>query len=45
MEQIYENLMKTYERTGKIGRVKPYDWNHARKVAHAVALAIFKRGK
>lgn len=45
METIYANLMKSYERTGKIGRVKPFNMKHAQKVAHAVALAIFKRGK
>jgi len=40
MERIYANLMRTYERTGRIGKVKPFDWEHAKKIAHAVALRI-----
>lgn len=43
MERIRENLLKAYERTGKIGKVKPFDREHAKKIANAVALSIMNR--
>lgn len=45
MEQIYENLMKKYYRTGRIGNVRPFNIKHAEKIAYAAAVSMFKRGR
>lgn len=44
-QQIYEKLWASYQRTGKIGPVKPKSDTHAKVVAHAAALSIFNRQK
>jgi len=42
---IYENLLKKYERTGKIGPVKPFNMEHAKKVAWSASQSIYERNK
>lgn len=42
-QEIYHALMKTYEITHKIGRVKPYDLSHAKHVAYAASINIYNR--
>ena len=42
MKKIYENLMKAYYTKGKIGNARPYDVNHAKRVAYMVAKRIYE---
>ena len=42
-EQIEYNLLTTYKKTGKIGRTKPFNMEHAKKIAYAASLNIFKK--
>lgn len=45
MNKLYENLMKAYYQKGKIGNVKPFNYEHAKKIAYATACAILNRRK
>ena len=42
-QEIYNNLLKTYQRTHKIGNTKPFNMEHAKKIAYAASLNIFKK--
>lgn len=41
--EIYNDLLKTYQRTHKIGNVKPYNMEHAKKIAWAASLNIYHK--
>lgn len=43
MEELFSKLMKKYETTGKIGPVKPFNREHAVRVAWAAAQSIINR--
>lgn len=42
-QEIYNDLLKTYQRTHKIGNAKPYNIEHAKKIAWAASLNIFNK--
>jgi len=42
-EQIYTELLNTYQRTHKIGPAKPYNMEHAKKIAWAAASNIYNK--
>lgn len=42
-QEIYNDLLKTYQKTHKIGHTRPYNMEHAKKIAWAVALNIFNK--
>lgn len=41
--EIYHALIKTYEKTHKIGNARPYDLSHAKHIAYAASLNIYNR--
>ena len=41
--EIYNNLLNKYPQTKKIGPTKPYNLEHAKKIAHAAALSMYNR--
>lgn len=43
--EIYTNLMNAYKKTGRIGRTKPYNADHANKIAWIVANKIINKNK
>lgn len=43
--EIYQNLIQAYARTGKIGRTRPRNAEHARKIAWATANRIINNNK
>jgi hypothetical protein len=43
LEIIYENVYNKYLKTGKIGPVKPFNMEHAKKVAFKAAQSIYER--
>lgn len=45
LEIIYENVYNKYLKTGKIGPVKPFNNEHAKKVAYMAAQSIWNRQK
>lgn len=42
-QEIYHALMKTYEKTHKIGNTQPYNWSHAKYIAYAASINIYNR--
>lgn len=43
--KIYSNLLNSYKRTGKIGNVKPYNADHAQRIAWTVAQKLINKNK
>ena len=41
--QTYNNMINTYLKYGRIGRTKPYNMEHARKVAHMITINIMDK--
>ena len=41
--ELYNNILNTYKRTGKIGKVKPYNLEHAKRVAYMATQNIIKK--
>lgn len=41
--EIYSDLLKTYQKTNKIGYVKPYNMEHAKNIAWAASLNIYHK--
>lgn len=41
--EIYNALLKTYQRTHKIGPAKPYNMEHAKHIAYAASINIYNR--
>jgi hypothetical protein len=41
--EIYSDLLKTYQKTNKIGPAKPYNMEHAKKIAWAAASNIYNK--
>lgn len=37
MNKFYYNLLKKYDKTGMIGKVKPKNRQHAQQIAYAIA--------
>lgn len=42
-QKIYNDLLKTYQRTHKIGNAKPYNIEHAKKIAWAASTRIYNK--
>ena len=42
-QEIYEKLMQSYQKTHKIGPAKPYNMEHAKKIAWAAAKNIYNK--
>ena len=42
-EEYYKRLLDTYYKKGKIGKVKPYNIAHARKIAWTIASRLFEQ--
>ena len=42
-QEIYHALMKTYEKTHKIGNTRPYNLSHAKHIAYAASLNIYNK--
>lgn len=42
-QEIYNDLLATYQRTHRIGNAKPYNMEHAKKIAYAASLNIFNK--
>ena len=40
--EIYQNIIEKYKRTGTIGRTKPYNMDHAKRIAWAIATKLNK---
>lgn len=34
----YENIMNKYFKTGKIGKIKPYNLEHAKQIAYRIVM-------
>lgn len=43
--EIYQNLIQAFARTGKIGRTRPRDAEHARRIAWATTNRIINKNK
>ena len=41
--EIYHALLKTYEKTHKIGNARPYNLSHAKHIAYAASLNIYNK--
>jgi len=41
--ELYNNILNTYKKTGKIGKVKPYNLEHAKRVAYMATQNIIKK--
>ena len=41
--QTYNNMINTYLKYGRIGRTKPYNIEHARRVAHMITIKIMDK--
>lgn len=41
--ELYNNILNTYKKTGKIGRIKPYNLEHAKRVAYMATQNIIKK--
>ena len=39
-ENLYNNLINKYKRTGKIGRTKPFNLDHAQRIAWTITQKI-----
>ena len=42
-EQTYNKMMNTYLKYGRIGKTKPYNIEHARRVAHMITINIIDK--
>jgi hypothetical protein len=42
-QEIYHDLLKTYQKTHKIGPAKPYNMEHAKKIAWVASINIYNR--
>ena len=42
-QEIYHALLKTYEKTHKIGNARPYNLSHAKHIAYAASLNIYNK--
>ena len=40
-QEIYNDILNSYQRTHKIGNTKPYNMEHAKKIAWAVSNRIY----
>lgn len=38
--EVYNNMLNAYKRKGKIGKVKPYNLEHAKKIAWSITQKI-----
>lgn len=43
LDEIFSNLFNNYLKTGYIGKVKPYNIAHAKRVAYMAANNIYKK--
>jgi len=43
LDEIFLNLFNNYQKTGRIGRVRPYNTEHARRIAYCAAKNIYKK--
>ena len=42
-QEIYNDILKSYQKTHKIGNAKPYNMEHAKKIAWAAATRIYNK--
>ena len=42
-QEIYNDLLKTYQKTHKIGHTKPYNMEHAKKIAWCASISIYNK--
>lgn len=43
--EIYNNMLNAYKRKGKIGKVRPYNLEHAKKIAWSITQKIINNNK
>ena len=42
-QEIYNDILKSYQKTHKIGHTKPYNMEHAKKIAWAASTRLYNK--
>lgn len=42
-QELFNNILNHYQKTGKIGKTRPYNMAHARKIAFAITQKLLNK--